>query len=94
MFRNYPGPAKIKINSDGHEIGTAKFAIAFDQDSDTPDCIMEFLRHHGWSNLGTHPDTMQDLWQSKEDHAEYGYYTWEQAVAMQMFIFMNIGPKT
>lgn len=93
MFRNYPSPTKVSINSSGHEIGHAKFAVEFDQDSDTPECIRDFLRSHGWSNYGSHPDTREDLWQSKEDHTEYGYYKWEQAVAMQMFIFMNIGPK-
>ena len=91
MNQSYPRRTSILVNSGiDNEV---KFDLNFDQDTATPDVIADYLRHHGWTCVGTHPDTAEDLWQNQSlEVTNYGYYRWEQAVAFQMFLFMNIGP--
>jgi len=91
MNRSYPRQTAVRITSNGNA-NQAAFDLDFDQDVDTPDVIAEYLRQHEWSCVGTHPDTAEDLWQHKDERMAYGYYKWEQAVAFQMFLFMNLGP--
>jgi hypothetical protein len=93
MFPNYPKSAEIQINCIS-DTATATFDVEFDKSPVTPTCIKNYLAHHGWRVVVNHPDTGEDLWQCDHAHAQNGYYKWEQAVAMQMFIFMNLGPAT
>jgi len=90
MFRHFPQHTKVLVNTpqDGH----INLELDFDESEYTPDVIGEYLIHHGWTRTAAHPDTQQDLFQHHGmSETESGYYTWEQAVAFQLFLFMNIG---
>lgn len=92
MFRYPPSKTRVRTSSNGNT-GLVMFDLESDHSAKTPSCIANYLMQHGWAMVSEHLDTGEDLWQHKIEEAEYGYFKWEQAVAFQMFIFMNLGVK-
>lgn len=91
MWTSFPSVTKIGVEQG---IGGA-IELSFKpcMETDVPETVRGFLDSHGWRCVGHHPDTSEPLWYLEGGHGtEFGYFKWEQAVAYQMFLFMNIGP--
>lgn len=92
MFGTYPRNTTVRVSGNGNP---NQICLDLDGEKDqyTPGPVGDWLRKQGWNPVGTHPDTDADLWQHSNNVGyPTGYFLWEQAVAYEMFLFMNIGP--
>jgi hypothetical protein len=96
MFLSTPKPAKIYAESktQGMSLEMESLSLGFDTNAVTPTLVRDYLLSRGWIACDHHPDTSEELFTNPNmTETDGGLYKWEQAVAFEMFVFMNLGPS-